>query len=186
MDEAFAPFGIGAEIAAQLADRGFDDLDAPIRRLNGAHTPTPYSPPLEAAVVPNVDAIAQAIRDLVRRVRRRIMAIAITIPRLGWNMEEGVFVGWLKDDGDDGSRRGSPVHAGRATRPPRTSSAWTTASAYSRRRAAQGRYVAVGAVIGFVLQPGETFAVGPASLAGPAVPVAPRTLPGPDSARATD
>src|SRR5712692_10382699 len=28
------------------------------------------------------------------------MAIEITIPRLGWNMEEGVFVGWLKQDGD--------------------------------------------------------------------------------------
>ena len=36
VDEAFGPCGIGAEIAAQLADRGFDDLDAPIRRLNGA------------------------------------------------------------------------------------------------------------------------------------------------------
>jgi len=65
VDEAFAPCGIGAEIAAQISDRSFDDLDAPIRRLNGAHTPTPYSPPLEHAVVPNVDAIAQAIRDLV-------------------------------------------------------------------------------------------------------------------------
>ena len=49
----FAPCGVGAEIAAQVADAGFDDLDAPIRRLNGVHTPTPYSPPLEAAVVPN-------------------------------------------------------------------------------------------------------------------------------------
>jgi 2-oxoisovalerate dehydrogenase E1 component len=64
VDEAFAPFGIGAEIAAQISDVAFDDLDAPIRRLDGAHTPTPYSPPLEHAVVPNVDAIAQAIRDL--------------------------------------------------------------------------------------------------------------------------
>jgi 2-oxoisovalerate dehydrogenase E1 component len=64
VDEAFAPCGIGAEIAAQLADRGFDDLDAPIRRLNGAWTPTPYSPPLEAAVVPSPASIAQAIRDL--------------------------------------------------------------------------------------------------------------------------
>ena len=53
VDEAFGPFGIGAEIAAQIADSGFDDLDAPIRRLNGVHTPTPYSPPLEAAVVPD-------------------------------------------------------------------------------------------------------------------------------------
>lgn len=65
VDEAFAPFGIGAEIAAQIADRHFDDLDAPIRRLNGLHTPTPYSPPLEAAVVPDAAAITQAIRDLL-------------------------------------------------------------------------------------------------------------------------
>jgi 2-oxoisovalerate dehydrogenase E1 component len=65
IDETFGPFGIGAEIAAQLVDAGFDHLDAPIRRLNGAHTPTPYSPPLEAAVVPTDEAIAQAIRDLV-------------------------------------------------------------------------------------------------------------------------
>jgi 2-oxoisovalerate dehydrogenase E1 component len=65
VDEAFAPCGIGAEIAAQLVDRGFDQLDAPIRRLNGAHTPTPYSPTLEAAVVPNPGTIAQAIRELI-------------------------------------------------------------------------------------------------------------------------
>ncbi len=65
VDETFAPCGIGAEIAAQLASRVFDDLDAPIQRLNGAFTPTPYSPTLEAAVVPNADTIAQAIRDLV-------------------------------------------------------------------------------------------------------------------------
>lgn len=65
VDEAFAHYGIGAEIAAQVADRGFDDLDAPIRRLNGAFTPTPYSPALEAAVVPTPAMIAQAIRDLM-------------------------------------------------------------------------------------------------------------------------
>jgi 2-oxoisovalerate dehydrogenase E1 component len=64
VDEDFGPCGIGAEIAAQLADRGFDELDAPIRRLNGTHSPTPYSPPLEAAVVPDVETIAQAIRKL--------------------------------------------------------------------------------------------------------------------------
>jgi 2-oxoisovalerate dehydrogenase E1 component len=65
VEDSFGPFGLGAEIAAQMADRGFDELDAPIRRLTGAHTPTPYSPPLEAAVVPNPESIAQAIRDLV-------------------------------------------------------------------------------------------------------------------------
>lgn len=65
VDETFQPCGIGAEIAAQVVDRGFDDLDAPIRRVNGAFTPTPYSPTLEAAIVPNVDVITQQIRDLM-------------------------------------------------------------------------------------------------------------------------
>ena len=65
VDEDFAPAGIGAEISAQVTERGFDDLDAPVRRLNGLHTPTPYSPPLEAAVVPDVNGIERAIRDLL-------------------------------------------------------------------------------------------------------------------------
>ena len=65
VDEAFAPAGVGAEIGMQVMERGFDDLDAPVARLNGLHTPTPYSPPLEAAVVPNVDTIARAVRDLL-------------------------------------------------------------------------------------------------------------------------
>jgi 2-oxoisovalerate dehydrogenase E1 component len=65
VDEDFGPCGVAAEVAARLADIGFDDLDAPIRRLTGAHAPTPYSPPLEAAMVPDVDAIARAVRDLL-------------------------------------------------------------------------------------------------------------------------
>ncbi|MBS0260695.1 MAG: dehydrogenase [Planctomycetes bacterium] len=65
VDECFAPFGLGAEISAQVADRGFDDLDAPIRRVNGLHTPTPYSPTLEAAVVPNLDDVLRGIRELL-------------------------------------------------------------------------------------------------------------------------
>lgn len=66
VDEAFAPFGLGAEVAARVADAGFDDLDAPIRRLHGAFTPTPYSPPLEKAVVPQVEDIERAIQELLR------------------------------------------------------------------------------------------------------------------------
>jgi 2-oxoisovalerate dehydrogenase E1 component len=66
VDEAFAPFGLGAEIAANVVDAGFDDLDAPIRRLHGAFTPTPYSPPLEKALVPQVQDIEQAIRALLQ------------------------------------------------------------------------------------------------------------------------
>jgi 2-oxoisovalerate dehydrogenase E1 component len=64
VDESFGPCGIGAEIAARLTESSFDNLDAPIRRLNGLHTPTPYSPTLENAVVPNLEVVTRAIRDL--------------------------------------------------------------------------------------------------------------------------
>jgi 2-oxoisovalerate dehydrogenase E1 component len=65
VDETYGPCGIGAEIAAQVTDLAFDDLDAPVRRLNGAHAPIPYSPTLESAMVPDAQAIAAAIRDLL-------------------------------------------------------------------------------------------------------------------------
>ncbi len=65
VDEDFAPSGIGAEIAAQVMALAFDDLDAPVMRLNGLHTPTPYSPSLEAAVIPNTKRIMEVIRDLL-------------------------------------------------------------------------------------------------------------------------
>ncbi|MBM3734994.1 MAG: dehydrogenase [Acidobacteria bacterium] len=65
-DETFGHCNLGAEIAAQVASEGFDFLDAPVRRISGAHVPTPYSPPLEAAVVPDTAAVTGAIRRLVR------------------------------------------------------------------------------------------------------------------------
>lgn len=65
VDEDFAPCGVGAEIAAQVMERGFDDLDAPVRRLNGLFVPAPYSPALYEGVVPHVQTIVQAVRDLL-------------------------------------------------------------------------------------------------------------------------
>jgi 2-oxoisovalerate dehydrogenase E1 component len=65
VDEAFGPCSVAAEIAACVADQGFDDLDAPIKRLNGVFTPTPYSPTLEKAVVPGVEDVTAAIRQLL-------------------------------------------------------------------------------------------------------------------------
>ncbi len=65
VDETFMPCGIGAEISAHVTEHGFDELDAPIKRLNGAHVPTPYSPPLEQAIIPDRTAIEQAVRNLL-------------------------------------------------------------------------------------------------------------------------
>lgn len=65
VDEAFGPCSVASEIAAQIVDVGFDELDAPIKRLNGAFTPTPYSPEIERVVVPQVEDIVAAVRELV-------------------------------------------------------------------------------------------------------------------------
>jgi 2-oxoisovalerate dehydrogenase E1 component len=65
VDEPPAPCGFAAEIVAQVVAAGFNDLDAPIRRLTGIFTPTPYSPSLEQAVVPTAAGIANAIRSLL-------------------------------------------------------------------------------------------------------------------------
>ncbi len=65
VDEDFQPCGMGAEISAIAMEKAFDDLDAPVQRLNGMFTPVPYSPVLEAAVTLNTDQILQAMRDLL-------------------------------------------------------------------------------------------------------------------------
>jgi pyruvate dehydrogenase E1 component beta subunit len=61
--EAAAPCGIGAEISAQIAERAFDSLVAPIRRLTGPDAPAPSSWMLEQAYAPSAAIIAQAVRE---------------------------------------------------------------------------------------------------------------------------
>lgn len=63
--EASRLCGVGAEVAALVAEHAFDALKAPLRRLTGPDTPAPASWPLEQAFVPQADAIAAAARELV-------------------------------------------------------------------------------------------------------------------------
>jgi acetoin:2,6-dichlorophenolindophenol oxidoreductase subunit beta len=66
VEEAPHSGGWGATIAALVADKGIYWLDAPIKRVNMGNALVAYSPPLEDEVVPNVQRIAQSIRDLVK------------------------------------------------------------------------------------------------------------------------
>ncbi len=84
------------------------------------------------------------------------MAIEITIPRLGWNMDEGVFAGWLKRDGE-------AVRAGEALFSLEGDKATQDVDAIDpgvlkipASAPVAGDRVAVGAVIGYLLGPGET------------------------------
>jgi pyruvate dehydrogenase E1 component beta subunit len=57
--------GLGAEIAATLAEEMIDSLVAPVKRVAAPNTPAPFSPPMEKYYVPAVQRIAQAARDLM-------------------------------------------------------------------------------------------------------------------------
>jgi pyruvate dehydrogenase E1 component beta subunit len=60
--EAVESFGVGAEIAARMAETGFDELDAPILRVGAPFTPVPFARALEAAWRPDATRIAAAVR----------------------------------------------------------------------------------------------------------------------------
>ncbi|MDB5353507.1 MAG: 2-oxo acid dehydrogenase subunit [Planctomycetota bacterium] len=95
------------------------------------------------------------------------MAIAITIPRLGWNMDEGVFVGWLKHDGDP-IRAGDPLFSlegEKATQDVESIDAGILKIPPTAPRA--GETVAVGAVVGYLLQSAEDVPEPPANPATP-------------------
>jgi len=60
--EAVEAFGIGAEIAARMADVGFDELDGPIVRVGAPFAPSPFGKTLEDAYRPNAEKIVAALR----------------------------------------------------------------------------------------------------------------------------
>jgi len=64
LHEATRTGGPGGEIAALVAERAFEHLDAPVLRLAPPDTPVPYSPPLEEHFLPNAEKVGKAIRAL--------------------------------------------------------------------------------------------------------------------------
>ena len=63
--EATRSCGAGAEVAALIGEEAFEDLDAPVRRLTTPDVPIPFSPPLEQAVLPQLDDMKEACRELL-------------------------------------------------------------------------------------------------------------------------
>lgn len=62
--ESAAVCGIAAEIAAILSEDGIFDLDAPIRRVCAKHTPIPFAPCCESDVLPKVEDIVTAVKEI--------------------------------------------------------------------------------------------------------------------------
>jgi pyruvate dehydrogenase E1 component alpha subunit len=63
--EGYRTCGVGAEIAAQIMEKAFDFLDAPILRVAGEDVPIPMSPVLEEASIPSKEKIIAAVKSLL-------------------------------------------------------------------------------------------------------------------------
>ena len=84
------------------------------------------------------------------------MAIEITVPRLGWSMEEGIFAGWLKADGD-AVVSGEPLFALESEKVTMEVESLDDGILHVPAAApAAGGVVTVGQLLGFLLHPGET------------------------------
>ena len=65
VDEANETCAAGAQVSALIAEKAFADLDGPIVRVASPDVPIPFSPPLEQAILPGVDRVREACRELL-------------------------------------------------------------------------------------------------------------------------
>ena len=66
LHEASLTGGVGGEFAATIAEKAFEYLDAPIKRVAGLDSPVPYSPPLESFYLPGKDRVLSAAREILK------------------------------------------------------------------------------------------------------------------------
>lgn len=69
VDEGYRSFGVTAEIAAQIAEKAFDYLDAPVKRYAAMDVPVPFSPTLEDVTIPNTQGVVDLVHELVEGAR---------------------------------------------------------------------------------------------------------------------
>jgi pyruvate/2-oxoglutarate/acetoin dehydrogenase E1 component len=62
--EACRTGGFGAEIAAMIAEKAFDYLDAPVKRVAALDSPIPFNPKLENYILPNEEKIKTTVLEL--------------------------------------------------------------------------------------------------------------------------
>jgi pyruvate dehydrogenase E1 component beta subunit len=63
-EESHAFCGVAGEISAEINERAFDYLDAPVRRVSGVEVPMPYAKNLENLAIPGVEQIVAAVREV--------------------------------------------------------------------------------------------------------------------------
>ena len=134
VDEDNPRCSVATDIAAMVADKGFDLLDAPIKIVTAPHTPVPFSPPLEQFYIPSPERIAETVRSICsgssdesRRESRldslalrsaprpegALMATVVKMPKWGLTMTAGTVTDWLARAKAAEICRGRPAPDGR-------------------------------------------------------------------------
>ncbi|WP_293867725.1 pyruvate dehydrogenase complex E1 component subunit beta [uncultured Alsobacter sp.] len=67
VEEGWPQSGVGSELSAQIMERAFDYLDAPVKRVTGKDVPMPYAANLEKLALPNVQEVIDACRAVTYR-----------------------------------------------------------------------------------------------------------------------
>ena len=65
VDEDTPMCSMASEISSIIADKGFDYLDAPIKKVNSPHTPVPYNRDLEFSFIPSEEKVIKAVKEIV-------------------------------------------------------------------------------------------------------------------------
>jgi pyruvate dehydrogenase E1 component beta subunit len=67
VEENWPHFGVGSEIAAQIQEKAFDYMDAPVKRVSQIDVPLPYSKDLEQSALPNPQKVIAAVKETLGR-----------------------------------------------------------------------------------------------------------------------
>jgi pyruvate dehydrogenase E1 component beta subunit len=67
VEEGWAPYGVGSEIAALAMEHMFDWLDAPVVRVGAEDVPLPYAANLEKLALPSAEKVVKAVKGIVTR-----------------------------------------------------------------------------------------------------------------------
>ena len=163
-EESYKTLGVGAEIGAMLMEEALEYLDRRLKRVAIPDVPIPTSPVLEKFVIPSVEGIYNACREL----RPGRMPFVIQMPKLGHTMTEGTVLKWHKREGD--SIRLGEVILAVETDKAEVEVESPTAGVLKRQIAGEGEVVQVGEPLGEITREGEA----PTASAPRAAPAAAR------------
>ncbi len=66
VEESLPHYSFGSEIAAQLQEKAFDYMDAPIKRVSAMDVPLPYSRDIELMALPNAQKVVDAVKEVLK------------------------------------------------------------------------------------------------------------------------